>query len=365
MSKSIPKITFGMIVLNGEPFLQYNLRAIYPFAYQIIVVEGAAPGARHIADEHGHSTDGTISTLLQFKKKEDPDNKLTIVFAEHEGYPNGFWPGEKNEQSQAYAQRATGDYLWQVDVDEFYSPEDMEAICAMLTANPGITAVSFPMITFWGGISSYVDGWYLRRGASTYHRLFKWGTGYSYATHRPPTVVDSDGVDTRSINWVHGKQLKKMGISLYHYSLLLPRQVEEKCIYYEQAEWSKRNQAQEWAKNSFLELKQPYRVHNVLDYPSWLERFSGEHPPQIRQMYNDILSGRIAEPYRNTEDIEKLLETWSYRIGRLWFKFLDYPDRAFRRMMRFWGSCLGLIRKYWRILVVQAILRVFKSFKNV
>ena len=47
-------------------------------------------------------------------------NKITIITAEDEGYPDGFWPGEKLEQSQAYAKRATGNYLWQVDIDEFY-----------------------------------------------------------------------------------------------------------------------------------------------------------------------------------------------------------------------------------------------------
>ena len=43
-----------------------------------------------------------------------------MVTAEECGHENGFWPGEKDEQSRAYAARATGDYLWQVDVDEFY-----------------------------------------------------------------------------------------------------------------------------------------------------------------------------------------------------------------------------------------------------
>ena len=37
-----PRISFGMIVLNGEPFVRYNLRAIYPFAYEIIIVEGGS-----------------------------------------------------------------------------------------------------------------------------------------------------------------------------------------------------------------------------------------------------------------------------------------------------------------------------------
>jgi hypothetical protein len=45
MSRSGPFITYGMIVLNGMPFLPYNLRTLYPFAGRIVVVEGAAPGA--------------------------------------------------------------------------------------------------------------------------------------------------------------------------------------------------------------------------------------------------------------------------------------------------------------------------------
>jgi len=151
---SYPQISFGIIVLNGCPFIRYNLRALYPFAHQIIVVEGAAPAAACISDSNGHSSDGTLDIIRNFKAEEDPENKLNIVTAEDEGYPNGFWPGEKNQQSQAYAKRATGNYLWQVDADEFYQPEDMKAIIKMLNISPEITAVSFPQLTFWGGVTA-------------------------------------------------------------------------------------------------------------------------------------------------------------------------------------------------------------------
>src|SRR5688572_53959 len=129
------RISFGMIVLNGEPFVRYNLRALYPFAHQIIVVEGATPGAAAIASPDGHSTDGTLETLQHFKAEEDPENKLTIITRD------GFWP-EKDEMSQAYAELATGDYLWQIDTDEFYLPRDMERVLLLLQANPDITAMS-------------------------------------------------------------------------------------------------------------------------------------------------------------------------------------------------------------------------------
>ena len=198
----IPRISFGLIVLNGEPFVRYTVRAIYPYAHEIIVVEGATPGARNIATPGGHSRDSTLESLHDFKANEDPNDKLQIVTRD------GFW-SEKDEMSQAYAERATGDYLWQVDVDEFYQPADMETVLEMLEADPSITAVSFDTITFWGAPCYYVDSWYLRRGAAEYHRLFKWGAGYRYVTHRPPTVVDKHGRDQREGRWVRGSGTAK------------------------------------------------------------------------------------------------------------------------------------------------------------
>lgn len=322
-----PKITFGIIVLNGEPFTRYNLRSLYPFAHEIIVVEGAAPAASSIATPSGHSSDGTLETLRQFKQEEDPENKLVIITAEDEGYPNGFWPGEKDQQSQSYAKRATGDYLWQVDIDEFYKPGDIRSIIQMLKNDPNITAVSFPMITFWGGLDFIVDGWYLRRGAFVYHRLFKWGIGYNYVTHRPPTVYDPKGRDLRTIKWVDAKQLTKKGIYLYHYSLLFPKQVIEKCTYYQQVEWARREKALQWVRENFLSLRNPYRVHNVYNYPSWLNRFNGIHPPQVLKMINDIEKGIVDVNLRSVEDINNLLSSPTYWIGKYCLKLVDYADR--------------------------------------
>jgi len=316
------KITFGIIVLNGEPFTRYNLRALYPFAHQIIVVEGAVPAAASIATPDGHSTDGTLETLWDLKTNEDPDNKVLIITAEDEGHPNGFWPGEKDEMSQTYAKRATGNYLWHVDIDEFYKPEDIRSIIEMLKDNPSITAISFPMITFWGGLNYIVDGWYLRWGAGIYHRIFKWGPDYRYITHRPPTVHDPQGEDLRKLRWINGQNLARQGVYLYHYSLLFPKQVMEKCRYYKNAAWAKREKAEQWVQESFMKLGHPHRVHNVYNYPSWLEKFKGGHPPQVMQMQKDIKEGRINVELRHTDDIEKLLQSRAYILKRSALKML-------------------------------------------
>lgn len=314
----LPKITFGIIVLNGEPFTRYNLRALYPFAHEIIVVEGAAPAAASIATPDGHSVDGTLQTLLDFKAYEDPENKLTIVTAEDEGYPNGFWPGEKHEQSQAYAKRATGNWLWQVDVDEFYLPKDMAWIIGVLSTNQSIYAVSFKQIQFWGGLNYYTDGWYLRHyGGDVFHRLFRWAPGYTYVTHRPPTVINEKGVDLRALGHLQARELARRNIFLYHYSLVFPHQVIGKSAYYSQVSWGKFGGMSDWATENFLQLKNPYRVHNVYRYPSWLERYTGPHPPQVIAMWDDLKSGSFRDrvQIRDTGDIERLLISQRYRLG--------------------------------------------------
>ena len=322
---TLPRISFGVIVLNGEPFTRYCLRALYPYAHQIIVVEGAVPAASNIATPDGHSTDDTLNTLQSFVAKEDKEGKITIVTAEDEGHINGFWPGEKDQQSQAYAQRATGDYLWQVDVDEFYHTKDIQTICHLLKQDPTITAVSLKMITFWGGYDYICDGWYLRRGANIYHRIFKWGLGYQYTTHRPPTVINADGQDLRKLHWVKGHTLARQGIWLHHYSLLFPKQVFEKCNYYSQSKWARREYSLRWASQCYMQLGDPFRVHNVYSEPSWLERFRRMHPIEITRLKHDIENGHTSIDCRNTEDIEQLLKSpsyaWRRSLVKAWFPF--------------------------------------------
>ena len=332
-SGDAPRVSFGIIVLNGEPFTRYVLRSLYPFAHEIIVVEGASPAAVNIATPDGHSRDGTLEALRRFKAEEDPESKVTIVTAEDEGHPDGWWPGEKDEQSRAYAKRATGDYLWQVDIDELYRAEEMARVMQMLRDDPTITAVTFKQTTFWGGLDYTVDGWYLRRGATYYHRLFKWGPGYTYAAHRPPTVLDPEGRDLRQGNWVQGETLAGLGIRLYHYSLLLPKQVIEKCDYYGRVTFTKRPAAVAWAHDAFLRLGRPYRVHNVYDFPSWLERYSGPHPEQVSLMMAELARDQPGE-LRQTDDIERLLGSWWYGPGRRALMALDGVDLGARRLPR-------------------------------
>jgi hypothetical protein len=140
----------------------------------------------------------------------------------------------------------------------------------------------------------------------------------------------------RSLKTVDGHFLARRGIVLYHYSLLFPKQVIEKCQYYATADWSRRAKDQQWARETFLQLRHPYQVHNIHRLPSWLERYSGSHPPQIGALFKDIEEGRIAVKMRQTQDIEKLVDTRRYRLGRAVLKLLDPFSQSALCLWRRW-----------------------------
>lgn len=332
--QNLPKITFGIIVLNGEPYVRYCLKSLYPFAHEIIVVEGGHKDTKSVCTPNGHSIDGTLGALNKFKAEEDPENKVTIVTKD------GFWPkkdefgNDRTPQSRAYAERATGDYLWQIDIDEFYREEDMISIIKMLKNDPEITAVTFPTHTFWGDINYTADSWALRRGARFYNRLFKWGPGYRYQTHEPPTVVDENGINLRDKKWISGKEMLKKNVFMYHYSLLFPWQVEQKVKVYKDEKPDHFSEGVEWAENNYFKITNPYRVHNLYRFPSWLERFKKSHPQQVICMMNDIKAGRVKAELRRTDDVELLLNSTKYKIDKILLKIGNPLNQFLKQISR-------------------------------
>ncbi len=327
-----PRVTFGIIVLNGEPFTRYCLRSLYPFAHEIIVVEGGHEDTRAVATPDGHSTDATLRVLERFKAEEDPLDKVQIVTRD------GFWPKtdelgrHRTHQSRAYAERATGDYLWQVDVDEFYAPSQMKSVLHMLARDPTISAVSFNLLSFWGGLDYVTDGWYWRRGGIQCHRLFRWGPGYRYVTHEPPVVHDDRGRDVRGLHWLSGNEMAARGVRMFHYDHLFPHQVRQKAALYRFEKATACAEIERWAEESYFRLDHPYHVERHYQHPSWIERYAGDHPPEVVRMMADIEAGRLVVEPRDTDDIEALLRSSGYRVGRLALKVADRPDRVWR-----WG----------------------------
>ncbi|ACF42865.1 hypothetical protein [Pelodictyon phaeoclathratiforme] len=317
------RITFGMIVLNGEPFTRYNLLSLYPWAHQIIVVEGACRTAKAVATPDGHSIDGTLETLRCFQGGEDLEHKVILVSAYDEGYKDGFWP-EKTEMCRAFARRATGNYLWQVDSDEFYRELDMENIIKLL--EQGVGRITFPQHSFWGGIDYINKGIGLAifdRGISG-ARVFAWGEGFQYKEHRPPTVVDKEGENVSLRGDVSSAIMTKKGIYRYHYCLVFPSQVFSKVNYYSVQSQEKTNQGGgfsstilSWHELNFKQITHPFKLHNLPEHLSWIRPFRGIQPVQVVKMMADIRDGFISNELRQTVDINILLRSKYYRIATL------------------------------------------------
>jgi len=316
---NLPRISFGIIVLNGEPFTRYNLKYLYPFAHQIIVVEGSSPRFAFNASPEGHSIDGTLELLRSIKREEDPENKITIVTAEDEGYPNGFWPGHQTEQSQAYAKRATGNWLWQVDIDEFYQPEDTVKVINFLRANPSTTCLTFNSYHFWGGFDYILQGGLLMsrsfQGESwgAFRRVFMWAPGYRYVDHEPPTVCNAEGKDITHICKYNMSRLSAFPpIYLYHYTNIFPSQVIPKGKFYLYLSAGESQKAKFEGFTEILDQKKGLRIFDHFGTYNWLRKFDGKHPLAIETLRQDIDSGFIRINLISTEDIKDLLTSYKY-----------------------------------------------------
>lgn len=273
------RISFGMIVVNGEPFIRYNLENIYPHAHEILIVEGAVEKFRHAATPDGHSLDNTVKIIKEFP---DPEHKIKLI--QH----SGFW-SEKDEMANAYMEQCTGDYIWQVDVDEFYQPQDIEKVRNFLSDNHEVTRVDIQTINFWHGFKAVMQGASYCYGADQFRRIFKYRPGYRYLTHRPPTVIDEDGNVCGDARVVTAAELAaRLDVYMYHYSYVFEEGVKSKADYYARMGWRGCEEGTKWAETAWTKLTNPLRVHLIDFPPSWIIPFQGEHPALIRRMIRDI-----------------------------------------------------------------------------
>ncbi len=326
-----PRITFGIIVLNGEPFTRYCLRSLYPFAHEIIVVEGGHENALDVSTPDGHSTDATLETLCRFKGEEDPEDKVQIVVRD------GPWPqkdelgNSKTPQSRAYAERATGDYLWQVDIDEFYRPEEMRAVLDLLAARPRRHRRLVQRAPFLGRVSVRQRRLVLAPRAHHLSPPLQVGAGLPL---RHPPASDrcrrAASRDLRTLKWISGDEMARRGVRLYHYDHVFPLQVRNKALFYRRQAPRVCAEINEWAEAGYFELTRPYHVERHYWLPAWIERYEGPHPPEALHMMEDIRAGKLDVELRRTDDIERLLRSPRYRAGRTALKALDPADRAWR-----------------------------------
>ncbi len=269
------KITFGMIVFNAITNLPKDMLVscvlnLYDVAHEILIVEGATKASTHYFDgdttkftDDGKSTDDTIEVLRNIP---DPLNKIKIIES------NGFWNG-KTEMCNAWAEIATGDYIWQIDSDEFYHQSDIIKMKNILeTEKPD--AVYFNAYHFFGGFEHCIDERsYPEWASGPWFRLFRNEPGNSrWISHEPP-VYSCGSTICNQAHLLDQHFTKSQDIKMYHYSYVTYEQIEFKSDFF-------RNQYYKEAWESFKNNK------DFKPFNSTVYKFEGEHPEIIKKTYN-------------------------------------------------------------------------------
>jgi glycosyltransferase involved in cell wall biosynthesis len=275
------KITFGMICFNAinnlpEGMLEMCILNVYDIAHEIIIVEGATKAITHRFDgdtskytTDGSSTDDTINVI---KNIPDPLNKIKLIES------NGFWDG-KTEMCNAWASIATGDYIWQIDSDEFYHKSDMLKVKNILEKEKP-DAIWFNAYHFFGGFDYCIDerGLLLtddksQWGCGPWYRLFKNVPGKSrWLSHEPPSYY-CDGNICNDGLLLNQNYMSENGIKMYHYSYTNYEQIKWKSDFFQYPDY-----ITYW--NKFKEDKS-FKPFGTTVFP-----FDGEHPEIIKNKYN-------------------------------------------------------------------------------
>jgi hypothetical protein len=265
MKLSIQTIVFNAESILPKDMLRKNIEQWVEIADEIIIVEGATKALTRPFDgdaqnftPDGKSTDATRDILQTLEKEH---SKIKLILA------NGFWNG-KTAMCNAASKIATGDYLWQVDQDEFYHENDIPKILNILEKYKP-DAVHFYANHFWGGYWTIMDNNQPWGNGQPWMRIFKNVPGSHWISHEPPEYQLADGTVCNKGHVINREQTDSMGIKMFHYGYVNKSQVDFKAKFYRNSQyvslWDK------WLLNN-----------NTPILKSVTTPFLGEHPKCIQ-----------------------------------------------------------------------------------
>lgn len=261
-------VHFFTIVLNGEPFIRHHIDAFskLPFAWHWHIVEGVAdlvhdtawslPNGGRITDElhrDGLSNDGT-SGYLDALAAQYPE-QITIYRK-----PSGqFWNGKLEMVNAPLPNLPAECLLWQVDSDELWTPEAIEALRNLFISQPEKTA-AYCYCDYFVGPNKFVctlNSW--ATYPAEWLRVWRYADGMHWAAHEPPTLVDQTGRDLASCAPISRDETVRAGVTFQHFAYSLESQVRFKEIYY-----GYQNAVTNWQR-----LQQTSGPVRVADYLPW------------------------------------------------------------------------------------------------
>jgi hypothetical protein len=284
------KISYGIITIDGMPFIKHQLRLIYPHAHEIIICEGGDDTWEKLYG-YRRSRDDTINVIKNFP---DPENKITLVRKK--------WK-DKNHMCHEYSRRITGDIIWHVDVDEFVDPGRIPYLVSLFEKYPEYDCMAPRQVVFWGDTETVIGA---QNGGPGYlfempdiDRIYRFKKGL-YIHHLPQRGY----YDPESRTVISGKPFPddlftRKGIYNYHFSYVLPKTVATKiryynkrlpnCIkpgWYENIFMKFRENREEWIRTKFD--VQPINPETGQHYLCRIKALDTALPPCLKNLEKDI-----------------------------------------------------------------------------
>lgn len=269
-------INFFTIVLNGQPFIRYHIEVfrLLPFPWHWHIVEGVADlkhdtswslssGGRIDNSNHskGLSNDGTTEYLDQLVL--DYPNQVTI-YRKPEGM---FWDGKREMVNAPLCNINEECLLWQVDVDELWTIEQIQKAHQLFLENPDKTA-AFYWCWYFVGKNLIVSSrnCYSQNPQQEWLRTWRFRPGMHWAKHEPPVLVDSQNedciVDVAKANPFLHSETEQHGLSFQHFAYVMPEQLLFKETYY-----GYKNALSQWQS---LQAQRHFPVF-LADYFTWVK----------------------------------------------------------------------------------------------
>lgn len=229
------------LVCQGALTISACVRHHAPLFDRYVVVEGAAleiPAGRgnglRMTGGSPSSTDGTVDILRRLERQIP---NLTVIYAN--GEP---WPG-KTAMCQAALEFCEPGWLWQIDADEFWWPEQVQFLQDLLEASD-YTDVEVWMRHFWGTTEYHTE---LKNDAPwgnslPWRRVFRW-KGEPWASHEPPRLRRTELVLMRD-------ETRSLGIVPMHLGYVHPSQFTARELFYGMKPGRLLDERQEWLKTS-------------------------------------------------------------------------------------------------------------------
>jgi hypothetical protein len=297
------KISYVMNVLNGEPFIKFQLDSIYKHAYEIIIIEGAYVKFSHASSPEGRSLDSTIELIENYP---DIENKITLVTKP------GFF-SSRLAMCNEFFEYVTGDVIWQVDVDEFYLDSTHSYVAQLFNSDNDLDRVCFNFYDFFGSFDYYIKG-YENIGLDNIRRVHRYNKGEIWSDQRPPTL----SLDTKEKSIrreLSGNEMELEGHMMFHPTMLFDSQVKDKYKYYSSRS-SSISKPNTWITHVWLNYNNKLNVAGIKNYITYLETFkNGLYPKSLIEMYSSIKNGDY-EGYnvRKMQDVENFMNSSSSEI---------------------------------------------------